>query len=199
MSIDLFDTRTMLTFLDQRKRPKTFLLDTFFTTVERSLTKKVDIDIFKGIRRVAPFVSPRMEGTNVTRIGFTTNSFQPPYVKPKMSTEAQDFLNRMQGQHIYMPGDGPGERARRRLAEDLTDLDDMITRREELMASEVLELGKVTVVGEGVSDTIDFGLDASHIITLTGTDLWTDAGSDPEQDLRDWARIISRDRFPNHQ
>jgi len=193
MAIDLFDTRTMLAFLEQRKRPKTFLLDQFFPRMERSLTKNVDIDIFKGKRRVAPFVNPRMEGTNVTRIGFTTNSFQPPYVKPKISTEAGEFLQRLMGQHIYAPGDGPGERARKRLAEDITDLDDLITRREELMASQVLQTGIVTVDGEGVSDSIDFGIPASHIITLAGGDLWTAATSDPEQDLKDWSRIIAQD------
>lgn len=193
-AIDLYETRTMLRVLEQMKPVRTFLLDTFFRAVETSVTKHVDIDIIKGKRKLAPFVSPRMEGKVMDRLGFATRSYSPPYVKPKMVTTAQDFLTRSIGEHIYQSTDGAAERAAKQVGKDLAHLEEIITRREEWMAAGLLQTGKIVVQGDGVDDEIDFGMDASHIITLAGNDLWSDqTNSTPLEDLRAWRRLILKD------
>lgn len=192
MAIDMFETRTMLRMLEQRKPPKRFLLDLFFSATKRSLTRHVDIDIYDGQRRMAPFVNPRGQGTLVERIGFQTKTFTPPYVKPKMVTEAEDIMHRMAGEHIYAGGRTPGQLASERLGQDLAELEDMIVRREEWMASQALNGGIIQVVGEGVDAEIDFQMPANQQVTLSGTDLWTDAGSDPVADIRDWRRRVAQ-------
>ena len=193
-AIDLFDTRTMLAALEQMLPPKTFLRDTFFSAVETSNTKYVDIDIMKGKRRLAPFVAPVHEGKVVERIGWTTNTYQPPYVKPKMVTTAQDFLKRNMGDTIYGAAESAMQRAAAQVGRDLRELDEIITRREEWMASQLLQTGQVRCLGEGIDQTINFGMDASHIITLSGTDLWSDTtNATPLQDLRAWRRLILKD------
>lgn len=193
MSISLFETRTMMQIVAQLKRPRTFLLDTFFPGFRQFDTTNVDIDIFKGKRRLAPFVSPVMEGKVVEKLGYTTNSYKPPYVKPKMSTTAQEILNRQQGQVIYGTQSLP-ERAAAELGRNLGDLLDMITRREEWMAAQALNGGVINVLGDGVNDTIDFQMSASHKITLAGGTLWTAAGtSHPINDLTTWARLCAQD------
>jgi len=190
----LFETRTMLAALEQMLPARTFLKDNFFTEEIVFNTKHVDIDIKKGKRRLAPYVKPVAQGKLVDRIGFKTYSYIPPYVKPKMATNAQDFLTRNIGETIYGANDGPQQRAEKQLGADLAELDDMITRREETQASELLHTGIVTVTGEGYSETIDFGMPATHKITLTGNDLWTDTtNSDPLVDLRTWKRLIAQD------
>lgn len=194
MAIDMFDTRTMLAALEQMKAVRTFLLDTFFQTVETSTSKYVDIDIVKGKRKLAPFVSPLMEGKVMDRQGFKTFTYQPPYVKPKMVTTAQDFLDRALGTHVYQNGDNANQRAARQLGKDLAYLTEAITRREEWMASQLLQTGKVAVVGDGVNAEIDFSMDASHIVTLLGGDLWSaTTTSTPLEDLRAWRRLILKD------
>lgn len=193
MAIDLFDTRTMLAVLEQMLTPKSFLRDTFFSTVETSNTKYVDIDIMKGKRRLAPFVSPIHEGKVVERIGWTTNTYEPPYVKPKMVTTAQDFLKRDIGQTIYGSTDTAASRAAKQVGKDLMELDEIITRREEWMCSQLLQTGAVTVLGEGVNRQIDFQMDASHLITLSGADLWSAGSAYPLDDLRAWRRLLLQD------
>lgn len=194
MAINMFDTRVMLAALEQMLPPKSFLLDTFFPTIETSSTKYVDIDIVKGKRRLAPFVSPKNQGKMVERIGFTTNTYEPPYVKPKMITTADLFLRRQAGETIYGAQKTSQERAEEQLGKDLMELSEMITRREEWMAAQLLQTGAVTVSGDGVSDTIDFGMAVSHKITLTGNDLWSDqTNSTPLEDLRAWRRLIMKD------
>jgi hypothetical protein len=195
MSIDLFDTRTMLAALEQMKPAKTFFLDTFFQNVEVSLTKNVDIDVQKGARRLAPFISPSLQGKVIDKSGYTTFSFAPPYVKPKMITTAADIMKRAMGQNIYASGGRTGEElASMQLGKDLAELDEMITRREEWMAAQAVQTGKVAIVGDGVNGEVDFNFDTNHLVTLSGNDLWSDTtNSTPIEDLEDWAELIGKD------
>lgn len=187
----LFSTRTMLRMVEQAKRPRRFLLDLFFGgPPENSMSEYVDIDIYNGKRRMAPFVNPKHEGKLVERTGYTTRTYKPPYVKPKMITTAADIFTRMPGEHAYIGGKTAGQIAAEHLGRDMADLDDQITRREEWMAAQALNGGVVNIVGDGVDDTIDFQMPANHKVTLSGTDLWSDAGSDPIADLRAWKRRV---------
>jgi len=175
------------------KPARSFLLDTFFSRTEESTSKYVDIDIIKGKRRLAPFVNPKHQGKMVERIGYTTRSYEPPYIKPKVITTADEALRRSAGETMYGSAKTAMDKAEELLAKDLVDLDNMITRREEWMASQLLQTGKVAIVGDGVNDEIDFGMDANHIITLAGADLWSAATATPLEDLRTWRRLIQKD------
>lgn len=192
MSIDLFGTRTMLRALEERRPAKQFLLDTFFSKIELSDTASVDIDVIKKGRKMAPFVNPLKEGKLVEGEAFTTNTFKPPYVKLKRPTTAADLLNRNIGEALYS-GISPAQRAAARLAEDLADFQDMVERREEWMARSALTTGQIAVVGEGVSATIDFGMDASHKPVLAGAALWSAGTANPIKDLRDWKTLTAKD------
>lgn len=192
--ISLFDTRAMLAALEQAKPAKSFFLDTFFRASEVHTTRYVDIDIQKGKRRMAPFVSPKQEGKVITRLGFKTETYAPPYVKPKMVTTAEDILKREMGQTIYQGGATPRQMAERQLGKDLGTMDEMIRRREEWMAAQALLTGKVAIVGDGVDDEIDFSMEATHLPTLTSTDKWDDlTNSQPIEDLEDWSELIAKD------
>jgi len=189
---DIFSTRTMLRAIEEANAPTTFVLSTLFNTVEVSPSEYVDIDIVKGTRKVAPFVSPVVEGRVVASDGYTTRTYKPPYVKPKRATSAGELLKRSPGEDPYS-GRSPQERAMEKLAKDLMELDDYITRREELMAVEAITTGKVVCQGDGIDEIIDFGMSTSHNVTLTGASLWSDANSDPLGDIATWARLIRKD------
>lgn len=192
--LDLFETRTMLESLEQMKPPRTFLLDTFFSTVNVSTTKHIDIDIIKGKRRMAPFVNPRLQGKVVEKRGRISRTYTPPYVKPKMVTTADDILEREPGKHIYEGNMSPAQMAAVEVGKNLVELDELITRREEWMAAQVLTTGKVVVVGEGVEDEIDFLMEPSHLPALLGTAKWTDhTNARPLQNLKTWKRLVAKD------
>ena len=196
MSIDLYNQRTMIRALETRFKPRMFLRDMFFhgQDPQTHTTTSFDIDIFKGKRRVAPYVKPIHQGVLVEKEGFTTKNFTPPYVKPKFVSKAQDFLTREIGKTMYAPGDGPSQRAQKQLGKELAEGDDMISRLEETQAAQLMETGKVVVTGKGYDGLeIDFGMDANHIITLSGTDLWTDAASQPLEQFRAWNQLTVKD------
>jgi len=197
MAVDIFTPRTMLRALNQENLASNFLLDLLFTTVEVSDTKYVDIDIVKGDERLAPFVAPVVEGELVEAQGFTTNTYEPPYIKPKFMTAAAQLLTeRSPGSAIY-GGDTPGQRAAAKLTTEIQNGEKMIHRREEWMAAQGLTTGTITVSGKGVEQVIDFGMAADHKVTLLTTDRWSDAGSNPIGDIKTWARQISDDGDAN--
>lgn len=196
--IDIFDTRTMLEAIEQMKRPGRFLRDTFFPLARQFDTEAVDVDIIKGKRRLAPFVSPMMEGKVVERGGFSTNTIKPGYVKPKMPTTAADLLKRQPGEVLYGGGLTIEQRAQQQLGKDLAELMDMIDRREEWQAAQALNAGAVTMTikaeGGDKSVSVDFGMAGTHKVTLTSTDLWSDTvNSDPIDDLRTWSQLCRKD------
>ncbi len=198
MSIDIFDTRTMLDAIEEMKRPTNFLRDTFFPAATPVETETVDVDIVKGKRRMAPFCSPLSEGKLVENIGFSTSSIKPGYIKPFKVTTAADLLKRTPGTVLYAGTQSIEQRAQLKLGKDLADLMDMIDRREEWMAAQALDLGVITMTikGETADKTVavDFMMSGTHKITLAGGTLWTaTTTSDPVADMQSWASTIRQD------
>ena len=193
MPIDIYTPRTMLGAIEQMTPPKTFLLSTFFGLTRTFPTETVDVDIVKGKRRMAPFVSPVVQGKAVTKRGYKTNTYKPPYIKPKFVTTAGQYLARQPGELLYM-GKSPLERAAMQLGKELAELDEMITRREEWMASQALFTGKIIVSGDGIEDEIDFGMASGHLPTISvAANKWTADTSDPIADLTAYAQLIAKD------
>ena len=78
----------------------------------------------------------------------------------------------------------------------MTDQIDMLDRRLEWMAAQVLLNGNVTVTGEGFPSTlVDFGRDSSLTVALTSTAQWTNAyvtagTASPTLNIEEWQRQI---------
>lgn len=197
-SISLLNTRTMLEALEELRTPNTFLLRKFFSAQRECTTKAVDIDIYKGKRRVAAYVNRRSQGQVIDRVGYSTYTYEPPYVKPKMITTVEDLLVRQLGEVVYSGNQNAAQRASIQLGKDLAELDSIITRAEELQASQALFDGKVEVKdkdGNDVVADIDFQRSATHTIDLTATGevSWDESGSTPLKDIRTWKRLIVQD------
>lgn len=192
MAISLFDTRTMLRMLDEGKPAQTFLRDRYFSNARTFETAKVDIDLRKGKRRMAPFVHPKIGGKTVDRTGYRTESYEPPEISPDMVTTAEDMLQRSAGETIYGAA-SPNQRAAQQIGEDLAELDNMITRREEWMAAQVLFTGKVDVVGDGYEETIQFWPENAGdqpYLELAAGSRWSESTGDPLADFRSSRRTI---------
>ncbi|SDA89821.1 major capsid protein, partial [Pseudomonas sp. NFPP15] len=136
---DIFDTMTMLQAVEQIRTPRRFLMDTFFngSMPETFGTKTVTIDIIKGQRKMAPFVHPSLPGSVASRKGFVSNTYEPPYIQPKLPTNAELILKRSPGENPFSTRT-PLQRAGEQLGKDLVDLDEQIIRREEWMCAQAL-------------------------------------------------------------
>jgi hypothetical protein len=188
--MNTFTTTQLVGIIQNLIRPKAGLLDRYFPTIVTFNTEEVHVDVVPGKRRVAPFVSPVVEGHIVESKGRTVNILKPAYIKPKMRFDPDRAFKRAVGEQIG--GNlAPQQRFDLAISEDLEDLTEMIIRRKELMASEALRTGKVTITGEKYPTVVvDFLRAAANTVAnLTTTARWPDAASKPLRNLRTWANI----------
>lgn len=189
--INIYEPRKMIQMLDQMLPTHTFLKDVFFGNIVTSTEDKIDIDIRKGKRRLAPFVSSKIGSETVERLGFTTNTYKPPLVALDMITTADDLLNRSPNENIY-GAKNPMARMGEILGRDFRDIDEQITRREEWMCAQVLTTGKIPMIGQGVNEVLDLSA-YWHFDKLTGMENWDDLeNADINGCFRKWQREISK-------
>lgn len=197
--MDMFTTRTMLAMVEEgQKSNSTWLRDRYFANRPTFNTQKIDFDIVgRGGRKIAPFVNPKVGGIVLEREGFRTESYEAPEVSPMRVTTAEDMLKRMPGETVYS-GKSPTQRAAEILGRDLSELDDIITRREEVMCAEALFTGKVTVKGEGYDEVLNYWahLDAKDQPKTTLATKWDAASSDAAAIMKD-LRTLRRSMIQN--
>lgn len=191
----IYDTNTLIQVVPNLKRPTKFLLDRFFPNEVVSDTEFVSIDVDVGKRRIAPFVSPLVEGKLVEQRRMQTNTFKPAYIKDKRAPDLRKPVRRMIGERIGGAMTG-AEREMANLEFEMTDQIDMLDRRLEWMAASALATGTVTIAGDGFPTVVvDFGRDASLTVAKTGTAKWTLANvtagnASPTSDIEAWQRQI---------
>lgn len=188
--MDIFATAVLAGVVRSLQVAPMFLLDTYFPNVQEETSEEIHFDFENGKRRIAPFVSPLVEGKVVESLGFTTKSFKPAYIKDKRVFDASRPLRRAMGEQI---GGNltPEARIRLMMAQDLLDQQTMINRRMEVMASEALRLGQVTVSGENYPTVVvSYGRDGSLQTTLTTPNRWGESGIKPLGNLQTWGQTV---------
>lgn len=185
--MDIYSTQVLAKVVERLHTPPSFLLDTFFPNVQTSDKEEIFFDVTDSKPRISPFVSPLLPGKVVDSGGYQTKSFKPAYIKDKRRFDANIPYKRMAGE-IIGGSLSPAQRYERALATHLKDQLDNLTRREEVMAAEILRTGKVIVSGDGYpAQTVDFGRDAELTKALSGSATWDSSGVNPVDDLEDWA------------
>ena len=190
MAITAYDTRTLFGKVELIRRPKSFLLDTLFPTIQEFETETIDFDIIEGGRELAPFVRPDVPGKPIRTGGYQTKSFRPAYVKPKETIKPGRAMKRRAGE----PYNGAMSNAARLEALTLDTLDEQrksIILRKEWMAAQALDAGQVTVTGEDYpTQIVDFTRDPALTVALTGSAAWGSAGVKVLDSIEDNAAIV---------
>lgn len=193
--ISIYEPRTMGRLIQKLPPVRTFFRNTFFRHEETFVTKSVDVDFRKGSRKVAPFVSRVIGGKIVPNTGYETKTYTPPLVAPEKVTTVDDLLERRPGENMYS-GKTPAQRAVEKMAQDFIELREQITRREELMCAQTIFTGQIPIIGDGVNEVITFGF-TNHEEITTAAKKWTDAKSDPIEDLKRWHETVQKKGFLN--
>jgi len=191
----IYDTNDLIQVVPNLKVAQTFLLDRFFPNIVTSDTEFVSIDVDVGKRRMAPFVSPLVEGKLVEQRRIQTNIFKPAYIKDKRAPDLRKPVRRMIGERIG--GELTGiEREMANLEFEMTDQIDILNRRLEWMAASALRSGEVTIEGEGFETVVvQFGRDPDLTVALSAGRQWTKANVDagtatPAADIEAWQQRI---------
>lgn len=191
--MNIFDTAVLNKVVAGLPAPAPFLLNSFFPTIQTEQTEEIHFDVDSGRRRLAPFVSPVVAGQVVQSQGYTTQSFKPAYIKDKRVFDASRPFKRAIGERIG-GALAPEERLQLAVARDLSDQLGMLTRRQEVMAAEVLRTGKITVEGDLYpKKVVDFGRHADLTpAALAGTARWGQPAAKPLDNLQDWSLKVTQ-------
>lgn len=108
----------------------------------------------------------------------------------KKPLEAKELLFEQDGSMPIYTGEGDiASYKEKKIAEELQDLKDRITRRLEWMAAQALS-GAISVSQDGVPINYDFLMPAGNKPALVGNALWSDlANSDPIANIRTWQQL----------
>lgn len=183
-----FTKRSLVTAVEQWKMPQTFFLDSFFRDIKEWSTRIIEINFYDEKRRVAPFITRSGSGQFVEKEGYSKFLYEPPYTKPKMNIEPNDLQEALIDETIYDTGTSI-ETLRNRI---LKNLDDMITRREELMAIQTVFNKEVQILNENgtaIQDAITYSR-ASELEFNGGN--WASSSVNPLDDFRDAKRLIGK-------
>lgn len=191
MAIDIYSSGQLIQTLDSlENEPITFFRDQYFRMESQSDDEKVYFDVMDKKRRLAPYVSPLVQGKVMEHRGFSTKTFTPPYVKPKHVIDPNQQFTRRAGEAL-MGSLTPSERRDAQIAQALREEDEAITMLEEVQCSEALRKGQVTVTGDGYGTVVlNYGRHANLTVALSGAARWDQSGVNPMANIEAWARLI---------
>lgn len=191
MALNFYSTNALRETARNLIVPPTFLLTSFFGTVQEETTEDIHFDVEVGKRRVSPFVHPTSVSRKVDDAGFQTNTFRPAYIKDKREVNPNEALRRSIGEAIG-GSLSPAQRELKLIQQKQTDQLQMRERRLEIMAASVLLNGSITVVGEDYPSTVvNFNRAGGHSVSLLTTAKWSAASTaDPETDFETWEGMI---------
>lgn len=198
MAFNIYSTKTMLAAVNAMLPVHTFLRDTFFPVSNNDtfVTEEVLIDYKKGKRKMAPFVAPRVGGITMDRQGYRTDKYKAPKIAPQRTLTMDDLAIRGIGENVFSTRT-PAQRQQELLGQDLAELDEMITRREEWMVRELLFTGKITMKGyidtqgnQYAEDELDYSFTNKEILTVG--DKWDQSTSKKYDNLKEWRLDIIR-------
>jgi len=202
-NVNIHEPRSMAGAYEKRMPVTTFLRDMFFPAVRTFPTEHIDVDFRKGTQAVAPFVAKNVGGVNMERRGYETRSYTPPRTAPQRPISKEVLQPRLPGETIHTLM-SPEDRQNYYLQRDADELDDMISRREEVMVSQVMTSGIANVRGyvdedktKYVDDNIDFQF--TNKIVCTGNDRWNQATAKMLGDLDEACEMVRQAGYnPQH-
>ena len=155
MAFDITNTHHLLAAYEQATPVSSFLRDRYFPcnpSTDVFSTDDVIMEYKNGTQKLAPFVAPRVGGKTVLRNGYKMERYEPPFIAPKRPLTLDDLAKKGFGEAIYA-NLTPEQRQGAIVTKDMSEMDEMITRREEAMAAEVMTTGALVMKHYGDNDT----------------------------------------------
>ncbi|MCG8639152.1 MAG: major capsid protein [Desulfobacterales bacterium] len=193
MSLEIPDLawRVQTRAIEQIKVVGRMLQDLVFKVRNPNPSKYIEVDVTKGGRKLAPFVTDIEGGTIIESTRRENRVVKTPRIRPKKILTADDLLgSKAPGQIYYAGGSGDIQTARKKkIATEQKDLKNQIWNRVEWMCVQALT-GTMSVVQNNIQFQIDYLMPSAHKIVNVGTDKWTDPGAKVKTQIQAWAQLI---------
>ena len=203
MLLDFTKTYDLLMTIRQAAPVPSFLRDRYFPTGAGDMfnTDRVLIEYKDDEKKVAPFVVPRKGSVAVMRDGYEIKDYAPPNISIHRVLTLDELERRGFGEALFSDV-SIQERANRLILEDARELSDMIQRREEVMAAEVMQTNKC-VMKHIADDTekveekeIRYYDGDSNPATFTPATAWGQTGATIRQDIAAMVELLTSRGLP---
>lgn len=196
MPASIFDTHILLAAVRAQIPATSFLTKRYFPTKAGDVfaTTDVLIEYKDGTKKIAPHVTPGNTSLNLERPGYDAWRYNPPMMKVRRTLTVDDLQKKGFGEAIESLKT-PAEREAYYTAEDLRDMDEMITRGEEAMCSQVMQKNAITVdiyasnLSEKQTETVNFYADTNDAV-YTPTTKWDSDGAMILDDLYAMSQML---------
>lgn len=200
MPYNIYETARLIQAVEGINPADSFLRDRYFPsngTADIFNSEKVLCEYKDGDMRVAPIILQRQGGIALSRMAARMFEYEPPTVAPKRPLILDEVKVRGFGEALY--GDkSPAQRAQIMVMQDLIELDNSITRREEVMAASTLLNNGCTMkaIGDDASKFEEYEVrfyegdvnPASYAVAKK----WDDPDADILGDLNAMASMLTR-------
>lgn len=189
------DTTTRMIAMYMEEAPAPLFLSGFFRSPPENFheTEKVTIDVERDDEEIAIVITDLSTGArNNESSVYTNKGFTPPVLDEGGTITAYDMIKRQPGQNPFQDPNFVAN-AMDQAFGLFRKLDRKIRRTVELMASQVLQTGVVTLrdsAGNALYD-LDFQAKATHIVDASAD--WGGGSDNPIADIRALANVIRRD------
>ena len=200
MAFDIYKTKTMLAAVKQMEPVHSFLRDRYAPTTDGDIfpTDEVLVEYKDGTnKKMAPVVINGVSGITVDRNGYETFRMEPPTVSVKRPLTVDDLRKKGFGENLYSEMK-PAQRQQMLLAQDLVEMDEMHTNREEYIVSKLLFENGYTL-DQYVDDygktgkpyVMKFYSEGANPATYTPGTKWNAAESDKMADLHIMIKMLT--------
>ena len=144
MPRSFYDTHALIAATKQMVPPRNFLRDRYFPfnpSADLFSTERVLVEIQDGDKKMAPFVTPMKNGVLMERNAARMEELEPPTIAPSRILTADMLKKRGFGEALNSEL-SPQQRAQQFTLQDIADLNDAISRREEKISSDLLFTNK---------------------------------------------------------
>jgi hypothetical protein len=185
MAFDLYSTAALLGVVRVTPIETSYWLDQFFQRQITFESEQIMFDRIETNRRLAPFVSPVVQGRVMRSQGYETRAFRPAYSKPKHVVDPNRVFARLAGEDLG-GSSTPAQRWNAAVVENMAEERRALQRLFNWMGAMAVIHGKVTITGEDYpTQVVDFGRDPGLTRVLAATARWGEADAKPLDDIRE--------------
>lgn len=187
-------TRRMVSAYFQDAMPQMFL-SSFFQSPPENFhnSEEIEFDVERSEEDVATIITDLSTGTNINSFDdYTNKSFKPPIYDESGTINSFDLIKRNAGEDPFQDISFQAN-ATRRAFRIMRKLEAKVRRAVELMASQVLQTGQLTLEDSkgNTAYQLNFQPKSTHFPTVTTG--WDQSGSTKLNDLENLADVIRTD------
>jgi hypothetical protein len=183
-----FSTVGLIEALKQVPLPTTFLRDTFVKNENTGFSFKKQLNKYQGGAGISVYTDRNSPPNPLEKRSYTGEEYVAPYIYESVTITTRDLDEAGINENIY--NSDPSDQYLDLVNLKVAELEHRATNKEEAMIAESLQTGAIVVSGNGVQTyTIDYGMRATHELTLTGGDVWGSTTEDKDAQLRAWCNL----------